>query len=164
MHNPKIQTHKNTDIGKEYIQNEYTVKSYHIAQGVCVCVSVCVCGYVFSCLRLFVNPCSVACQIPLSMEFSSQEYWSGLPFSTSGDILYSGTETDSLMSPMFPGRFFTTEPLWKPISQGTICSILASPIMEKNIRKDVYMCITELLCCTAEINIVNKLCKSTIFL
>ena len=41
MHNPKIQTHKNTDIGKEYIQNEYTVKSYHIAQGVCVCGGMC---------------------------------------------------------------------------------------------------------------------------
>ena len=43
MHNPKIQTHKNTDIGKEYIQNEYMVKSYHIAQGVCVCLCLCLC-------------------------------------------------------------------------------------------------------------------------
>ena len=81
---------------------------------------------------------TVACQIPLPMEFFSQEYWSGLPFSTSGDLLYPGTEPDSLVSPMLAGRFFTTEPLGKPISQGTICSILGSTIMEKNIRKDVY--------------------------
>ena len=28
----------------------------------------------------FATPCTVACQAPLSMEFSRQEYWSGLPF------------------------------------------------------------------------------------
>ena len=46
MHNPKIQTHKNTDIGKDYVQNGYTVRSYRISQGVCVCVCVCVCVWV----------------------------------------------------------------------------------------------------------------------
>ena len=34
----------------------------------------------FSCLRLFATPWTVACQAPLSMGFSRQEYWSGLPF------------------------------------------------------------------------------------
>ena len=33
----------------------------------------------------FVTPWTVACQTPLSMEFSRQEYWSGLPFPTPGD-------------------------------------------------------------------------------
>ena len=33
-------------------------------------------------LQLFVNPLTVACQAPLSMEFSMQKYWSGLPFPT----------------------------------------------------------------------------------
>ena len=38
----------------------------------------------------------VALQTPLSMEFSRQEYWSGLPFPSTGDLLYPGTE------PWFP--------------------------------------------------------------
>ena len=35
--------------------------------------------YVLSCVGIFVTPWTVACQTPLSMEFSGQEYWSGLP-------------------------------------------------------------------------------------
>ena len=38
---------------------------------------------------------TVACQSPLSMEFSRQEYWSGLPFSSSGDLLDPGIESSS---------------------------------------------------------------------
>ena len=37
------------------------------------------------CLTL-VTPWTVACQVPLSMEFSKQEYWSGLPFPSPGDL------------------------------------------------------------------------------
>ena len=40
----------------------------------------------FSCVRLFSIPWSVACQAPLSMEFSRQEYWSGLPCPSPGDL------------------------------------------------------------------------------
>ena len=36
--------------------------------------------YVFSCVWLFVTPWSIACQAPLSIAFSMQEHWSGLPF------------------------------------------------------------------------------------
>ena len=35
---------------------------------------------------LFPTLCTVACQVPLSMEFSKQEYWSGLPFPSPGDL------------------------------------------------------------------------------
>ena len=38
----------------------------------------------FSCVQLFVTLWTVALQAPLSMEFSRQEYWSGLPFPSSG--------------------------------------------------------------------------------
>ena len=51
----------------------------------------------------FVTPWTVACQAPLSMEFPRQEYWSGLPFSSPGDIPHPAIElvsaalqTDSL--------------------------------------------------------------------
>ena len=37
---------------------------------------------VLSHVQLFVTPWTVACQVPLSMGFSRQEYWSGLPFPT----------------------------------------------------------------------------------
>ena len=57
------------------------------------------------------TPWTVACQAPLSMEFSRQAYWSGLPFSSSGDLLYPGTKPKS---PALAGRFFTTGPPGKP--------------------------------------------------
>ena len=34
----------------------------------------------------FVTPWTIACQVPLSMEFPGQEYWSGLPFAPLGDL------------------------------------------------------------------------------
>ena len=37
-------------------------------------------------VQLFVTPWAVACQAPLSMGFSSQEHWSGLPFLSPGDL------------------------------------------------------------------------------
>ena len=49
----------------------------------------------------------------LSMEFSRQEYWSGLPFPASGDLLSSGIEHASPVSPALAGGFFPTEPLGK---------------------------------------------------
>ena len=50
---------------------------------VCVCVCVCVCVWKsLSRVWLFETPWTIACQISLSMEFSRQEYWSGLPSQT----------------------------------------------------------------------------------
>ena len=51
---------------------------------------------------------TVACQAPLSMEFSRQEYWSGFPCPPPGDLPDPGIEPRSLMSPALAGRFFTT--------------------------------------------------------
>ena len=49
----------------------------------------------------------VAHQSPLAMEFSRQEYWSGLTFPTPGDLLDPGIGPMSLSSPALAGRFFT---------------------------------------------------------
>ena len=38
------------------------------------------------CVQLFATPWAIACQAPLSMGFSMQEYWSGLPFPSPGDL------------------------------------------------------------------------------
>ena len=49
-------------------------------------------GKSLSCVRLFATPLAVAYQAPLSMEFSRQEYWSGLPFPSPGDLPDPGIE------------------------------------------------------------------------
>ena len=51
----------------------------------------------FSHVQLFVTPWTIARQAPLSMGFSRQEYWSGLPFLSPGDLLDLGIEPTSLM-------------------------------------------------------------------
>ena len=53
-------------------------------------------------------PWTVAHQGPLSMGFSGQEYWSGLPCSPPGDLPDPGIEPVSLMSPSLADGFFTT--------------------------------------------------------
>ena len=58
---------------------------------------------------------TVACQAPLSMEFSRQEYWSRLLFPPPGDLPDPGIEPGSLGSPALAGRFFTTLPPGKPL-------------------------------------------------
>ena len=45
-----------------------------------------ICASVCSCVRLFANSWIVGIQAPLSMQFSRQEYWSGLPFPSPGDL------------------------------------------------------------------------------
>ena len=61
----------------------------------------------------FTTPWTVAHQASLSMGFSSQEYWNGLPFSSPGDLPSPGIKLTSPVSPALAGRFFTTEPLGK---------------------------------------------------
>ena len=52
-------------------------------------------GESLSHVRLVVTPWTVASQPPLSMEFSRQEYWSGLPFPSPGDLPDPGIEPGS---------------------------------------------------------------------
>ena len=69
---------------------------------------------VLSCLsrvQLFAIPCTVARQAPLSMGFSRQEYWSGLPSPPPGDL----PKPMSLMSPALAGGFFTTSATWEAL-------------------------------------------------
>ena len=60
---------------------------------------------------LFVTTQTVACQAPPSRGFPRQEYWSGLPFPSPGDLPNPGMEP---ASPALAGRFFITEPPGKP--------------------------------------------------
>ena len=60
------------------------------------------------------TPWTVAQQGPLAMGFSSQEYWSELPFPSPGDLPCPGFEPESPASPALVGRLFTTAPPGKP--------------------------------------------------
>ena len=62
----------------------------------------------FSCVQLLVTLWIVAHQTPLSMGFSRQEYWSGLPCPSLGDLPHPGIKPRSLMSPALAGGFFIT--------------------------------------------------------
>ena len=57
---------------------------------------VCVCTQWLSSVQLFVTPWTIAHQVPLSMEFSRQEYRSGLPFPSPVDLPNAGIEPGSL--------------------------------------------------------------------
>ena len=74
---------------------------------------VCVHAQSLSHVRLFVDPCTVAHQAFLLMEFSRQAHWSWLPFSTPGNLLDPGIKPMSLVSPALEGRFFTTNATWE---------------------------------------------------
>ena len=84
------------------------------------------------------TPWTASCQAPLSMEFSRQEYWSGLLFPSPGHLPNPAIKP---ASPTLAGSFFAIEPRGKLMS---VC---------------VCVCVCESLCCTAEI---NTTCKSTI--
>ena len=62
----------------------------------------------FSRVRLFAMLWTVAHQAPLSIGFSRQEFWSGLPFPSPEDLPDPGIEPASLMSPALADGFFTT--------------------------------------------------------
>ena len=55
------------------------------------------------------NPCTLACQALLSMEFSRQEYWNGLPCPTPGDLPDPGVEPLSLAFPALAGMILHIE-------------------------------------------------------
>ena len=77
---------------------------------------------VLSRIRLFEILWTVACQALLSMGFSSQEYWSGLPLPTPEDIPDPGIKSTSPATPALGGGFFTTGPPGKSRGQLLIVS------------------------------------------
>ena len=68
----------------------------------------------FICVRLSVTPWTVVCQDSLSMGFSRQDYWSGLPCPPPGDLPDPRIKPVSLMSPALADRFFSQHHLGSP--------------------------------------------------
>ena len=70
---------------------------------------------VLSHVQLSVTLGTVAHQDPLSTGFPRQEYWSGSPFPSPGDLPNAGIEPVSLESPPLAGGFFTTSATWEDL-------------------------------------------------
>ena len=73
---------------------------------------------------LFETLSTIANQIPLSMGFSRQEYWSVLPFPSPGVLPDPGIKPTSLMPPALSGGFFTTSATWEALHPGKPCTQL----------------------------------------
>ena len=72
------------------------------------------------------TPWTVALQAPLSTGFSRQEYCSGLPLPSPGDLPYTGIKPAPLLSPALAGRFFTTSATWE--ARSVSCSVMSDSV------------------------------------
>ena len=81
-------------------------------------VHVCMLSHLSS-VQLFAMLWTVARQAPLSMGFSRQDYWSGLPWPPPGYLPDPRIEPSSLMSAALAGRFFTASTTWETHSFST---------------------------------------------
>ena len=86
--------------------------------------------------------CTVACQAPLSMGFSWQEYWNGLLFPPPRELPDSGIKPESLVSPALQADFFffffTTEPLGNELSQNPMTAYEEIKILTRKLRDIAY--------------------------
>ena len=104
-----------------------------------ISVKECVCAHLLSRVQLFVTLWTIPCQAPLSMGFSRQKYWSGLPCPLPGDLPDSGIKPMSLKSPaLASGFFFYQHHLGNP--KRYIGSI---------VFKNFIGCIVDLQCCVS---------------
>ena len=102
----------------------------------------------FSCIWLFVIPWTVAHQAPLSMEFTRQEYWSGLSWPPPGDLPNPGIEPTSLMSPV--------------LQAGSLP--LARSDLHQNQLRCLFQDFLNLLVCSPRMCFLNRLCEGILLL
>ena len=79
-------------------------------------------------VRLFATPLTVACQAPLSMGFSWQEHWSGLPLPSPGDLHSWGIIPEVSCVSCTADGFFTAEPLPSTFSWASLASLSGPPL------------------------------------
>ena len=96
------------------------------------------CARVPRCLYLCDSMDCITHQAPLSVEFSRQEYWSGLPFLTPGDLPSPGIEPMSLQSPVWASSTLTTAPPGKLLELSCVCMLSCFSC--------VWLCNPRLLC------------------
>ena len=86
----------------------------------------------FSCVRLLVILWTVACQIPLPMEFPRQEYWTRMPFPSLGDFPHPGIEPASpvLQAHSFPLSHWGSPKVKVKVVQS--CPTLCDPMVSRS--------------------------------
>ena len=103
------------------------------------------------------NSVTLVHQTPLSMGFSRQEYWSGLPFLLPGDLPDPGIEPVSLISPALAGRLFTTRATWEDMRSSiqfmNLSDLMTSP---KNWNSSLYNFLLQ-----RSVTAINKRLSST---
>ena len=107
-----------------------------LAKGQMLCV-----WSLFSHVWLFVTRRTMALQAPLSMGFSRQKYWSGLPCPPPGDLPDPGIEPETHTTHAWAGRFFTTSTTWKAARYmvGSHKRMKTLNILEKKILKTHFL-------------------------
>ena len=90
----------------------------------------------FSHVWVFTTLWTVSLQAPLSMEFSKEDYWSGLPCPTPGDLPNPGIKPTSLMSLALASGFFTTSARWEA---PYVASVYLNYLCEEPISKYSYI-------------------------
>ena len=80
----------------------------------------------FSCVWLCATLWTVAHQVPLSMGFSRQEYWSGVPCPPAGDLPHPGITPVSLKPPALAGSFFTSSAALEALSTSALQLLVCS--------------------------------------
>ena len=97
---------------------------------------------------LFETPWTVACQVPLSMGLSRQEYWSRLPGPPPGDLPNPGIKPASFISPALTGGFFTTSTTWKAVCVNLssywepLTSIRSISIQQQRVHSSFSFCLS----------------------
>ena len=94
-------------------------------------IVLCMYSQLFSCVRLFVTVWTAAHQAPLSMEFSRQDYWSGLPLPSPGGLPDPEVKPLSPVSPALAGRFFTC---WASSSLNTKIKMFFAMMIQTYVR------------------------------
>ena len=81
-------------------------------------------------LYSFAIPWTVACQAPLSMGFSRQEYWSGLPCPPPGRLPDLGIKPSSFMSLVLAVGFFITSTTWEALCDSVAAAAAAAKLLQ----------------------------------
>ena len=92
----------------------------------------------FSHVWLCVTLSTIGLQTPLSMGFSRQEWWSGLPWPSPGDLSDPGIEPVSLMTPALAGELFTASTTWEASFRSEVSSFMFFPWGDNILKVEVW--------------------------
>ena len=104
---------------------------------------------------------ALALEVPLSMEFPRQQYWSGLPCPPSEDLPDSEIESMSHTSPALASRFFTTSATWEaPIHVSILPQTL--PCRLSHITEQSSLCYTGIPCCFSSVQFSRSVMSNSL--